>query len=106
MADYNIFREQLGNTFPTYGHALWDPRPAEPDKPVKIGDVGFMRMGKFHRLFNALSPEGEQVQQVPSGFQQLVPKSPHRVSESYLNRGRYCSNGIRFVPELDNFSSG
>ena len=37
MADYNIFREQLGIRFPTYGHALWDPCPEEPDKPVKIG---------------------------------------------------------------------
>jgi hypothetical protein len=103
MADYNIFREQMGIRFPTYGHALWDSRPEEPGKHVKMGDVGFIRGGKFHRLFNALSPEGEQL---PSGFQQLVPKSPHRVSETYLNRGRYCSNGIRLLPELDHFSSG
>jgi len=103
MADYNIFREQMGIRFPTYGHALWDPRPDEPGKPVKIGDVGFIRRGKFHLLFNALSPEGEQV---PEGFQQLVPKSPHRVSESPFNRGRYCSHGIRVVPERDFYSPG
>ena len=104
MADYNIFREQLGIRFPTYGHALWDPCPEEPDKPVKIGDVGFIREGKFHRLFNALSPlEGEQV---PSDFQQLVLKSPHRVSKRSLDHGRYCSHGIRFVPELDYYSAG
>jgi len=103
MADYSIFREQLGTRFPTYGHALWDPRPEEPGKPVKIGDVGFIRGGKFHLLFNALSSEGEQV---PEGVQQLVLKPPHRVSESSLNRGRYCSHGIRVVPELDIYSLG
>jgi hypothetical protein len=43
---------------------------------------------------------------VPEGFQQLVPKSPHRVSKSCLDRGRYCSNGIRPVPELDYHSFG
>jgi hypothetical protein len=56
MADHDIFREQLGIRYPAYGHALWDPRPNRPDRPVEIADVGFIRTGKFHRLFNALLP--------------------------------------------------
>jgi hypothetical protein len=59
MADYDIFRERLGNMFPKYGHALWDPRPWKSDRPVKVGDVGFIRMGKFHYLFNVLCPKDE-----------------------------------------------
>jgi len=35
MADYSAFREQLGIRLPTCGHALWDPRPEEPGRPVK-----------------------------------------------------------------------
>ncbi|KAH9959643.1 hypothetical protein BC827DRAFT_1156210 [Russula dissimulans] len=45
--------------YPTYGHALWDSTPTRPDMPVKIGDVGFIRWGKFHRFFNALLPAND-----------------------------------------------
>ena len=52
MADCDIFREQLAIKYPSYGLALWEPSPRYPDKPVQVGDVGFIRKGKFHRLFN------------------------------------------------------
>jgi hypothetical protein len=104
MADYNIFREQLAIRFPTYGHALWDPSPRDPGRPVKIGDVGFIRGGKFHCLFNALCPESEQ-SGVPPGCKQLVPRSSDHVSQSFLNAGNYCSSGVRVVPELPQYSS-
>jgi hypothetical protein len=48
MADYDIFREQLAIKYPSYGHALWEPSPRRPDRPVQVGDVGFIRRGKFH----------------------------------------------------------
>jgi hypothetical protein len=51
---YIIFREQLAIKYPEFGHALWEPSPRRPDRPVEVGDVGFMRRGKFHRLFIAL----------------------------------------------------
>ncbi|KAI9445965.1 hypothetical protein H4582DRAFT_2163098, partial [Lactarius indigo] len=38
---------------PAFGHALWDPDPGQYP-PVQVGDVGYIRNGKFHRLFNAL----------------------------------------------------
>ncbi|KAH9994873.1 ankyrin repeat-containing domain protein [Russula vinacea] len=47
MADYDIFREQLAIKYPSYGHALWEPSPRRPDRPVQVGDVGFIRRGKF-----------------------------------------------------------
>ena len=104
MADHNIFREQLAFRFPTYGYALWDPSPRETGRPVEIGDVGYIRGGKFHCLFNALCPESEQ-SGVPQGCQQLVPKSSDHISQSVLNAGHYCSAGVRVVPELPQFSS-
>jgi len=99
MADYNIFREQLAIRFPSYGHALWDPSPEEPGRPVEIGDVGFIRDGKFHRLFNALNPED-----VPEGYAPLVSESQH--SRGSLFHGPYHSVGIQVVDDLPYFSSG
>ena len=105
MADYDIFRDQLGARFPTYGHALWDPSPRNPDRPVKVGDVGFIRRGKFHCLFNTLCPKGEQ-SDVPEGYQQLVPRSLDHITRGSLNCGHYCSVGVGVESGLDIHSSG
>jgi hypothetical protein len=102
MADYDIFREQLGIRFPAHGHALWDPSPPEPDRPVEVGDVGFVRRGKFHCLFNALRPKGEQAD-VPEGYEQLVPKSSKHITKSSLNSGHYCSVGVDVDPDGDTY---
>lgn len=57
--DYDIFREELGIKYPAYGHALWEPSPGGRYTAVEIGDVGFIREGYFHRLFNILLPEDD-----------------------------------------------
>jgi hypothetical protein len=108
MADYDIFREQMGITFPKYGHALWDPSPRRRGMPVNIGDVGFIRGGKFHRLFSALNPEDDQYESdVQDCYkpQPLVPRFRDHLTESYLDPGQYCSNGVRATPELPQFAS-
>ena len=46
---YDTYREELGKAYPLFGYALWDPDPGE-DPHVEVGDVGFTREGKFHRL--------------------------------------------------------
>jgi len=56
MAHYDTFREELALNFHAYGHALWEPSPGQLYDPVAIGDVGFIRAGKFHRIFNVLLP--------------------------------------------------
>lgn len=89
MADYDIFREQLGTIFPKYGlygHALWDPNPRKPDRPVRVGEVGFIlvSMGKFRCLFNVLR-----------GYEPLVACSlDHHITESPLTSGHCCSFGV------------
>jgi hypothetical protein len=105
MADYDIFREQLGIRFPAYGHALWDPSPRKLDRPVKIGDVGFIRRGKFYSLFNVLRPTGEQ-SDVPEGYEQLIPRTLDHITETSLNSGHYCSLGVGVQPELDIHHAG
>jgi hypothetical protein len=56
MHHYDVFRQKLAIKFPAYGYALWEPTPGEHYPTVQVGDVGFIRGGKFHRLFNALLP--------------------------------------------------
>ena len=98
MADYDIFREQLSIKYSSYGHALWEPSPGEPNSPVEVGDVGFIRYGQFHRLFNALLPAGDQ-SDVPEYYEQLVPKFSKHIRKSTLSSNHYCSDGI--VVELE-----
>lgn len=104
MADYNIFREQLSIKYSPYGHALWEPSPAKPNKPVKVGDVGFIRSGKFHRLFNALLSAEDQ-SNVPEHYEQLSPKFSDHISEGTLRSSHYCSDGINVVLGSDRFAS-
>ena len=101
MADCDIFREQLAIKYPLYGHALWEPSPRYPDKPVQVGDVGFIRKGKFHRLFNALLPADHPSHEygVPDYHEPLVPTLSDHFDRGFLARNHYCSAGIGVEPE-------
>jgi hypothetical protein len=59
-AHYDIFRHHLVMKYPAYGHALWEPDPGNLYPAVKVGDVGYICEGKFHRLFNALLPAEDE----------------------------------------------
>jgi hypothetical protein len=101
MADFDIFREQLSIKYSRYGHALWEPSPPKPNNPVKVGDVGFIRSGRFHRLFNALLSAEDQ-SSVPEHYEQLVPKFTDHISRSTFSSNHYCSDGINVELE-ENF---
>ena len=105
MAEFEIFREQLAMKHPANGHALWEARPPDPDRPVEVGDVGIIRKGRFHSLFNALRPAEEQPN-VPDGHEKLVPKFTNHITESLLNPNHYCSAGITAEPESEHHASG
>jgi len=104
MADYDIFREQLLTRYSTYGHALWEPSPSKPSNPVKVGDVGFIRSGRFHCLFNALLSAEDQ-SSVPENYEQLIPKSSDHIIKGSLSSDHYCSAGIRVDHEPDVYAS-
>ena len=95
MAQYDIFREQLAIKYPAFGHALWDPEPRNPDTPVQIGDVGFIRRGKFLRLFNAMLPADDPSHEfgVPEYHEPFSPKvlKPDERTRRPVN---YCSAGV------------
>ena len=96
MAEYEIFREQLAIKHPSYGYALWEPSPTNPNRPVQIGDVGFIREGRFYRLFSALLSTDDPSQElgVPENHEPLVPTLSDHVATVSLARNNYCSAGV------------
>jgi hypothetical protein len=93
MAHFDTFRQELALKYPAYGHALWEPSPGELYPAVEIGDVGFIREGKFHRLFNALLPADH-----PSHQNFGVPEhhEPLQVNvRQHIDKGTLCSNNFR-----------
>jgi len=97
MADHDIFREQLAIKYPSYGYALWEPRPANPNRPVQVGDVGFIREGRSRRLFSALLPVDDPSQEfgVSEYHEPLVPTLLGHVATVPLSHHNYCSAGVR-----------
>ncbi|KAH9165393.1 hypothetical protein EDB89DRAFT_304379 [Lactarius sanguifluus] len=95
---YDTFREELLKAYPAFGHALWEPNPGEYP-PVEVGDVGFVRRGKFHRLFNALYSEDHPSNQrfsVPEDHEQLQPV-PNHIDRGTLNPNTFYSYGVSVV---------
>jgi hypothetical protein len=93
--NYDIFREELATKYPTYGHALWEPSPGHYTA-VEIGDVGFIREGRFHRLFNILLPEDHPSHQngVPQRHEPLVLSIRSIIDTSTLWPNDLRSNGV------------
>jgi hypothetical protein len=108
MAHYDVFREQLANKYPAFGYALWDPTPRNPDRPVQVGDVGFIREGKFYRLFNALLPADDQSHElgVPEYHEPLVPSLLDHIDRGSLSSNNYCSAGVSVETDPDHYSFG
>ncbi|KAI0289465.1 hypothetical protein BC826DRAFT_610352 [Russula brevipes] len=100
MAHYDIFREQLAVKYPAYGHALWEPNPGRLYSPVEVGDVGYVREGKFHRLFNALLPADHPSHRnfgVPEYHEPLTPNPSEHIDVGTLKPNHYCSHGVTVV---------
>ncbi|KAI0048468.1 hypothetical protein FA95DRAFT_1038514 [Auriscalpium vulgare] len=79
-----------------FGYALWRPDPPRQHPPVAIGDVGYIRFGGFHRLFNIHLCEDDphQSSSLPNNFER-IPLDDSRIVESPLQRGSYRSKSIR-----------
>jgi hypothetical protein len=102
--DYDVFREEMAIRYPTYGHALWVPNPAGLYPAVEVGDVGFIREGKFHRLFNIFLPENHPSHAnfgVPAHHKPLELRFRAHIYPSFLSRNHFCSRGVTLVSDLD-----
>lgn len=72
-----------------FGIPLWYPEPQDHGE-TQIGDVGFLQLGCFYRLFNVLNPDMDRSQ--PDIPRLVVP--PDRVVRSILAPGILSSRGV------------
>lgn len=101
MTHYDTFRAQIAIAHPAFGHALWEPDPGQNRPPVEVGDVGYIRQGKFYRLFNALLPENHSSHAtfgVPEGHEPLRPSTTDHIDHGTLYPNDFCSFGVRVTP--------
>ena len=100
--EYDIFREELAIRYPAYGHALWNPSPGGRYNAVEIGDVGFIREGYFHRLFNVLLPEDHQSHQdgVPQHHEPLILRTSSPTNTGTLQPNNLRSHGVKDNSEV------
>jgi hypothetical protein len=107
MQHYDTFRLQLGNTHSHFGHALWDTSLEEQYPTVEVGDVGFIREGKFFRVFNALYSEHHSCNRrfgVPEDHERLSPV-PNHISHATLQPTNICSHGVIATSGGSNFQA-
>lgn len=100
MAHYDIFREELAKKFHAFGHALWEPGPGELYGPVAIGDVGFITLGKFHRIFNVLLPEDHPTHanfRTPEYYEPLQLSMEKHIDTGTLSPNDFCSAEVKVV---------
>ncbi len=97
---YDTFRDQLAIAYPNFGYALWVPDAGQLFPAVEVGDVGFIRKGKFHRLFNALLPalHPSHIRGTPENYESLHPFMQDRhIDYGILRPKDFCSSGVRIV---------
>jgi hypothetical protein len=95
----HIFRDELGSKYPVYGHALWEPGPGGLYNSVEVGDVGYIRRGRFHRLFNALLDESQSpTGSVPDDHVPLIPNRQPHICTSTLSPNDFRSTGVTINP--------
>ena len=101
MAHHDIFRHHLAIQYPVYGHALWEPNPGDSFPAVEIGDVGFIREGRFHRLFNVLLPAEDPSHEnygVPEYHEQLTLRMRNHIIRGTLGPNNLCSDRVTSQP--------
>ncbi|KAH9174157.1 hypothetical protein EDB89DRAFT_592983 [Lactarius sanguifluus] len=110
MAHYDIFRHCLAMMFPAYGHALWEPGPGNLyPAAVAVGDVGYIRQGKFRRLFNVLLPADHPSHRnfgVPEYHEQLTLNMEDHIEIGKLSPHNFCSAGVTSGTGSDPWANG
>ena len=109
MAHYDIFRHHLLSKSPAYGHALWEPDPGNLYPAVEIGDVGYIREGKFRRLFNVLLPAEHPSHSnfgVPEYHEQLTLNIENHIDIGTLSPHNFYSASVNVGPEIDRWADG
>ena len=98
MTHCDTYRDHLATTYPLFGHALWEPNF------VDLGDVGYIRQGKFHRLFNALHSADHPSHYgvpLPEYHEPLIPNVSDHIDWGKLKPDHYFSSGVTVETERE-----
>lgn len=100
QAQHETFREELAIKYPAFGHALWEPGTRGRYNAVEVGDVGFIREGYFHRLFNVLNSvsgddSSDRSLRVPGKNELLHIKVDNHIGKSIEGYREFLSKNIR-----------
>ena len=107
LPPYDIYRDQLTSLF--HGHALWEPGPITSTyEHVSIGDVGYVRTGRFVRMFNVLLPWDDPVNNKLGRLEpyEMLDIGPFaNVAQSKFARGDYKSRYVTAFQDTMNFAA-
>jgi hypothetical protein len=100
MDDCDTFRDELATRYSSCGAALWEPDPGALYDTVEVGDVGYIREGKFHRLFNVFLPGDHPSHRnygVPEYHEELQVNMEDHIDKGRDNRKNFCSKHVTQV---------
>ncbi|KAF7796004.1 hypothetical protein EIP86_007173 [Pleurotus ostreatoroseus] len=92
----DVYAQELG--IKNYGLPLWFPEPVDGHGEVRIGDVGFIHEGQFHRLFNATVGQDHPYNRhgVPTDFSPLnFQPQLLNIRHDYLEPGPISSKSVK-----------
>ena len=100
QAQHETFREELAIKYPAFGYALWEPGTRGRYNAVEVGDVGFIREGYFHRLFNVLNSvsgdgSSDRSLRVPGKNELLHIKVDNHIGKSIEGYREFLSKNVR-----------
>ena len=90
-----VYSKELNSL--SLGCPLWFPEPTDSGE-IQIGDVGFVRDGGFHRLFNITvsGDHGWNRLGVPEAFAPIdIPAHLRQRTPKYLGPGPHSSRSVR-----------
>jgi hypothetical protein len=95
MDSHSILRGELAIRYPAYGHALGEPDPDRLYDAVDVGDVGFIRDGYFHYIFNALlPPDTPESTNGPMYPPRLQPRNEHHIRKGRDSHQEFLSENV------------
>jgi hypothetical protein len=96
-AQHETLREELALKYPTFGIALWEPGTRGRYDAVEVGDVGFIREGYFHRLFNVLPSGGDNSpdRDLPENHEPLQINMDNHIGTNIEGYKEFLSKNIR-----------
>lgn len=89
-----IYAQQLFKL--SFGYPLWEPEPKAGQGEVETGDVGFLELGGFYRLFNAMKEAHEQAS-VPDNFKKLDMNQPPARASNVIASGPLFSQSVHEI---------